>query len=241
MSEYIFLILSIIFFFIAYLFKGNNNKKIQGSEKLEKLGKEYLQKLTKKYSKTEKLEKELQEKKNEELKSSEKEKIIKKENKKKITPSYTIIYGTQSGTSRRLSKDLCKESIETYKYNCKIKNASKVKSIDDFNNNKLLIFIFSTYGNGVPTDDSIEFTNMIEKNEFWDNLTNNNLKYCIFGLGDSNYAKSNAQAKRLDKIFSKYFQSLIPLTLGDDSNNLEDQFDQWMIKFFDEVPKFFNN
>ena len=64
MSEYIFLILSIIFFFIAYLFKGNNNKKIQGSEKLEKLGKEYLQKLTKKYSKTEKLEKELQEKKN---------------------------------------------------------------------------------------------------------------------------------------------------------------------------------
>ena len=63
MNEYIFLILSILFFFIAYIFKGNNCKKIQGSEKLEKLGKEYLQKLTKKYSQTEKLEKELKDKK----------------------------------------------------------------------------------------------------------------------------------------------------------------------------------
>ena len=240
MNEYIFLILSILFFFIAFLFKGSNNKKIQGSEKLEKLGKEYLKKITKKYSKTQKLEKELKDQK-EELKSLIKEKEPKKENKKKITPSFTIIFGTQSGTARRFSKDLCKESIETYKYNCKIKNASKVKSIDDFNNNKLLIFIFSTYGNGIPSDDSVEFTNMIEKNEFWDNLTNKNMKYCIFGLGDSNYAKFNAQAKRLDKTFSKYFQCLIPLTLGDDSCNLEEQFDQWMIKFFEEVPKFFNN
>ena len=226
MNGIIFILISFIFFFLAYKYKTNTSKpKTYGSEKLEKLGKEYLKKLSKKYSKqSEKTEK-------------KPEPQIQKPRKK---ISFTIIYGTQSGTSRRLSKDLCKESIETYHYNCKIKNASKIKSIEEFNNNSLLVFIFSTYGNGVPTDDSIEFTNMIENNDFWEKLTNKNLKYCIFGCGDSNYSKFNAQAKRLDKVFSKYFQSIIPLTLGDDSNNLEDNFDKWMIQFFDEIPKYFN-
>ena len=188
---------------------------------MKKLGKEYLQKLAKKYSKqSEKTEKKPKPQ-------------IQKSRKK-------ILYGTQSVTSLHLSKDLCKESIEAYHYNYKIKNSSKIKSIEEFNNNSLLVFIFSTYGNGVPTDDSIEFTNMIENNDFWEKLTNKNLKYCIFGCGDSNYSKFNAQAKRLDKVFSKYFQSIIPLTLGDDSNNLEDNFDKWMIQFFDEIPKYFN-
>ncbi len=70
---------------------------------------------------------------------------------------------------------------------------------------------------------------MIETNDFWEKLTNKNLKYCIFDFGDSNYSKFNAQAKRLDKVFSKYFQSIIPLTLGDYFNNLEENFDKCMI------------
>ena len=44
--------------------------------------------------------------------------------------------------------------------------------------------------------------------------------------------------QNLKNKFIKYFQCLIPLTLGDDSCNLEEQFDQWMIKFFDDILKF---
>ncbi len=98
----------------------------------------------------------------------------------------------------------------------------------------LLIFIVSTYGDGDPTDDAFDFTEMIQENDFWSKFNNNkNFLYAIFGLGDSSYEKFNAQSKRLDKIFKKQkLNSLCDLTFGDDKENIDNDFKKWKEKIF---------
>jgi sulfite reductase alpha subunit-like flavoprotein len=41
-------------------------------------------------------------------------------------------------------------------------NISELKSIKDFNENMLMVFIVSTYGEGGPTDDSVDFNILIK-------------------------------------------------------------------------------
>ena len=170
-------------------------------------------------------------------------------------PKFTIIYATQTGTAEELSEKLSNE--------CKKQNLSfdvisidKIDSIDFFNKNKLLIFFCSTFGDGEPTSDAIDFTSMIEDDNFWKDLNNSEIRYAIFGLGSKDYPKFNEQAKRLDKIFKQHMQCLTPLMLGDDSKDIRADCDNWiknnlfpeMINFYkknkeisndkNDVPKF---
>ena len=156
-----------------------------------------------------------------------------------LIPEFTIIYGTQTGTSKRLSEELLKEAQEKYSLKCNIKNTSEIKSINDFNNNSFLVFIVSTYGNGDPSNDSIEFTKMISDNNFWKDFTNENLHYSIFGLGNSNYPNFNNQAKRLEKIFVNKMKSVTVITLGDSYDNINDDFNNWKNYFFNRIFSYF--
>ena len=178
---------------------------------------------------------------NEKKKNEKKEEIKKNEflNYNKFIPEYLIIYGTESGNSKKLSEKLYKDSINIFNIKCEIKNASEINSIDYFNNNKYIIFIFSTFGNGEPTTDSIEFTNLIQDENFWKKFNNNQLHFCIFGLGDSIYNNFNAQAKLLNNIFSKKLIQVIPSFYGDDSEDINKEFYKWETNFFDKSYDFF--
>ena len=105
--------------------------------------------------------------------------------------SYTIIFETQSGTAQQFAEELEKDS-KSKNIECKVLEAENVSSIDEFNNNKLIVFIFSTFGDGEPTDDAVDFTDMIKQDSFWEKLTNKELNYAIFGLGNTAFPKSSA-------------------------------------------------
>jgi sulfite reductase alpha subunit-like flavoprotein len=123
----------------------------------------------------------------------------------KVIPGFTIFYATQSNTSRRFAEKI-QNDAKTLNLNAFIKNISEI-TLSDFENNMLLVFLISTYGEGGPTDDSIEFDKFLEKNKNGikkdDVLYLKDLNYCVFGLGSRKYENFNAMAKKLDKVLMK--------------------------------------
>ena len=122
-----------------------------------------------------------------------------------IVPSFTIVYATQSNTSKRFAEKIQKDS-QILKVKSFVKNVSEI-SINDFENNLFMVFLISTYGEGGPTDDSIDFDKLLEKNKNGfrknDLIYLNQFNYSIFGLGSRKYEHYNAMAKKLDKFLEK--------------------------------------
>ena len=260
MEEYLYLILSFILLILGYYFlnkknSNNLNNIPTASEKLENLGKEYLNHLTSNYKQTQEKPKENNnknqqiQKQNDSINNNNNNKNnnietnnnqIKTENNNKnniqeynFIPNFTIIYATNGGHSKKFAKNLLKICQNKYHLICDLINISQITDITIFNSSHLLIFIVSTYGDGDPTDDAFDFTEMIEEEDFWKDFNNENFRYAIFGLGDSSYEKFNAQSKRLNKIFKKQkLNSLCDLTLGDDSKDIDKDFENWKEKIF---------
>ena len=152
--------------------------------------------------------------------------------------SYTIIFATQSGNAQQFAEELEKDT-KSKNIDCKVLEADNVSSIDEFNNNKLIVFIFSTFGDGEPTDDAVDFTDMIKQDSFWEKLTNKELYYAVFGLGNTAFPKYNEIGKLFDGIFSKHMKSLCEIGLGDDSGDISNDFKKWKDEvFFPALDKF---
>lgn len=223
MIEIIFVFISLIFFLITYFFQNKKPNK----ESLEQLGKEYLNHLLNNISSMSNDQKERKEVKREG--STYINPCTESNYDSTIIPFFTIVYGTQSGTSKKFADSLFNEAIERLKIKCLLKNINEITSIKEFNENALIVFIVSTYGEGGPTDDSIEFNSMITNDNFWSSFNNNSkVNYAIFGLGNSLYTKFNQQGKTLNKIFSaNKLHNICDIGVGDDSKNINEAFEEW--------------
>ena len=154
-------------------------------------------------------------------------------------PFFTIAYGTQSGTAKKFAEAIKREAIDNLGINCSVVNVSELK-LADLNENALIVFIVSTYGDGGPSDDSIDFNEMIKNDELWSKVTNKKLNYTVFGLGCSFYPKFNAQAKYIDNFFSKHGVSRIcAIGLGDEAKGYSEDFAAWKKKFFRSAYEYF--
>jgi len=122
-----------------------------------------------------------------------------------IIPSHTIYYATQSNTSKRFAETLVNDS-QTLKIKTVLKNISEI-SRKDFENNVLMTILISTYGEGGPSDDAIEFDKFLDKNKNGIGKEDGNplkdLTYTIFGLGSRKYEHFNAMAKKVDNVLKK--------------------------------------
>ncbi|KAJ8937008.1 hypothetical protein NQ314_012090 [Rhamnusium bicolor] len=130
----------------------------------------------------------------------------------------TILYGSQTGNAQDLAERIWRESKRFY-------FRSTVKSLDEYNvleliNEKCVLFVCSTTGQGEEPDNMKVFWKfLLRKNLPTDALSN--LRYTVFGLGDSSYIKFNFVAKRLHKrLLQLGAQALLPLGLGDDQHDL---------------------
>jgi NADPH-ferrihemoprotein reductase len=145
--------------------------------------------------------------------------------------SYKIIYATQSGNAQQFAEDLGKEcKLKGIEF--EIKEIDNITSIEEFNNSNLLVFIVSTFGDGEPTDDAVDFTDMIKQNSFWEKFNNKNCLFTVFGLGNSAFPKFNVQGKLFHQIFSQHMTQLCELGLGDDGKNLSGDFTMWKNNIF---------
>ena len=80
---------------------------------------------------------------------------------------------------------------------------------------------------------------MIKQDSFWEKLTNKELYYAVFGLGNTAFPKYNVMGKLFDGIFSKHMKSLCEIGLGDDSGDISNDFKKWKDEvFFPALDKF---
>ena len=76
------------------------------------------------------------------------------------------------GTSEEFANQLHKEVTEKLYLKAKVLNVSEVTSVQIFNENSLIVILASTWGEGEPSDDCVDFNKMLEKKEFWDGFNN---------------------------------------------------------------------
>ena len=222
--------------------------KGKASEVLEELGKEYLDYLINNYN-----SKPILSNKNANIEKKDTKKILKYLDKKKVLidnnpcveqgedyypeliPCFIILYATEMGHAEEFAKSLYKEATEKLYLKVKIYNVSEINSVKIFNENSLIIIIASTWGEGEPTDDCVDFNKMLKRKEFWKEFNNkDNLNVAIFGLGDSSYTFFNAQGKLFNKILVEEHKlnPICPLTLGNAKYDINKDFQNWKDNLF---------
>ncbi|KAJ2952727.1 hypothetical protein O0L34_g7077 [Tuta absoluta] len=154
--------------------------------------------------------------------------------------SLVVFYGSQTGTGEEFAGRLAKEGMR-YKLKgmvadpeeCDMEELTKLNEIP----NSLAVFCMATYGEGDPTDNSMEFYEWLKNGE--PDLTG--LNYAVFGLGNKTYEHYNAVAIYLDKRLEELGATRVyELGLGDDDANIEDDFITWKDKFWPAVCEKFN-
>ncbi|XP_044574463.1 NADPH-dependent diflavin oxidoreductase 1 [Cotesia glomerata] len=151
-----------------------------------------------------------------------------------------ILYGSETGTAQDTAEGLWK-LIKRYKLNC------SVMCMDDYNienlmNEKLIIFITSTTGQGECPLNMKTFWRFLLQKKLPKNLLIN-LKYAVLGLGDSSYEKYNYAAKKLYKrLLQLGGTSIIPIGLADDQHDLgiDAAIDPWIQKLFNQIGELYN-
>jgi len=226
----------------------------KASEKLEEIGKQYLDNLINNFdSKSLSQNKSSIKEENHPLKNLNKKKIFIENNPcinqgedyyPELIPSFTILFATEMGTAEEFANTLQKEATEKLHLKAKVINVADVKDVKIFNESSLIVIIASTWGEGEPTDDCIEFNKMLKSKDFWDSFTNkDNLNVAVFGLGNTVYTFYNAQGKLFYKILveENHLNPICELGLGNARGDIEQDFADWKDKiFFKKLYEFYS-
>ena len=160
-----------------------------------------------------------------------------------LIPSFTILFATEMGTAEGFATTLQEEATKKLHLKANVINVEQVTDVKIFNENALIVIIASTWGEGEPTDDCVEFNKMLKSKEFWDGFTNKeNLNVAVFGLGNDSYTFFNAQGKFFYKILveEKKLNPICELGLGNARIDIDQDFTDWKDKkFFKNLYHFF--
>ena len=174
----------------------------------------------------------------------------------------TILYATETGKSERYAKNL----VEIFKnaFDPKLFRMDEY-DVANLEHETLLLIISSTFGNGDPPENGEEFKNFltqskkdqellqnkndvsVTKNQFGQNsiFTDNlgilnNVRFSVFGLGNSSYPKFCSYGKFLDTTLDFLGADRITeLGIGDELNGQEESFRTWSVDVYKSALKAF--
>ncbi|TDZ31867.1 NADPH--cytochrome P450 reductase [Colletotrichum spinosum] len=139
-----------------------------------------------------------------------------------------VFWGSQSGTAEGFANRLARELHQRFHLETMSADLSDfdAETIAQIPQNKIAVFILSTYGEGDPSDNA---------GLFWDWLTKlqdkplSSLRYAAFGLGNSNYRYYNRVVDVVDEALEKTGASrLAPAGRADDAQGAtEEDFLSW--------------
>ncbi|CAH8856791.1 unnamed protein product [Trichobilharzia szidati] len=151
-----------------------------------------------------------------------------------------IFYGSQTGTAKKYA--VC---LGHHLHTCGVQNLVidlRHLTMDMLVHLSVLdtcvaVFILATYGEGEPTDNGRKFLEDLENSD----KKFNNLRFVVFGLGNSLYTYFNAFGKSIDRLLCKQgAKRLQAITLGDEVDDLENTFLTWRDQLTSSLMDFFN-
>ncbi|KAG6963944.1 hypothetical protein JG688_00007922 [Phytophthora aleatoria] len=139
-----------------------------------------------------------------------------------------ILFGSQTGTAEGFAEVLKTEgrkagfqthAIDLEDYDA----ASKLKD------EKLVILIMATYGEGDPTDNAVDFIDFLkDKAGNLEPKTFEGVHFTVFGLGNTQYEHYNEMGRMADRLMEKHgAERVFHYGEGDDDASLDEDFDDW--------------
>jgi NADPH-ferrihemoprotein reductase len=136
-----------------------------------------------------------------------------------------VLYGSQTGTAEEFSHTLAEEANQ-YGFNA---IAMDLVDYDPENlpNEKFVVFLVATYGEGEPTDNARDFYEWL-KDESHDSSLLENTKFAVFGLGNKQYKIYQAMSRFFDKRLEELGGTRVfKAGEGDADDNIEEDFEDW--------------
>jgi len=136
-----------------------------------------------------------------------------------------IYFASQSGTAEGFSKEIEEEASSK---NMK----ATVVDLEDFDadmfaQHKVVVMCLATYGEGDPTDNSVQFFNWLQDKDLPEE-TLKGVQYTVMGLGNRQYVNFNACSNMCDERFEELgAERIYEKGIGDDDQNIEEDFEQW--------------
>ncbi|KAI9486014.1 MAG: hypothetical protein EXX96DRAFT_547381 [Benjaminiella poitrasii] len=147
-----------------------------------------------------------------------------------------FFYGSQTGTAEDYASRLAKECSQKYGISSMTADIEQydLSYLDTVPEDCLVFFVMATYGEGEPTDNAVDFWDLVsdEQPQFSETDDENaplkNLRYVAFGLGNKTYEHYNAVIRTIDKRLNSMGAKRIgERGEGDDDGSLEEDFLTW--------------
>ncbi|CCK70996.1 NADPH--cytochrome P450 reductase KNAG_0F03340 [Huiozyma naganishii CBS 8797] len=137
--------------------------------------------------------------------------------------NYLVLFGSQTGTAEDYAKKFSKELINKFglKVICVDVENYDFDNLNQLPENVMVSVFLSTYGEGDFPDGALNFEEYLNEQ---DAGSLENIKYTIFGLGNTTYEFFNSAAKKAMKALDNAGARLVgPLGEGDDGKGTTDE------------------
>ncbi|KAL1918873.1 uncharacterized protein VTP21DRAFT_2895 [Calcarisporiella thermophila] len=163
-----------------------------------------------------------------------------------------LFFGSQTGTAEDYAARLAKEGAQKYGLRTMTANLEDydITNLDQLPEGSLAFFVMATYGEGEPTDNALDFWELItsEMPEFSQSDAAEDpekplsgLRYVVFGLGNRTYEHYNAVARTVDARLEQLGAKRVgERGEGDDDGSLEEDFLAWKEDMWKEVCQAMN-
>ncbi|KAI5920191.1 NADPH-cytochrome P450 reductase [Camillea tinctor] len=146
-----------------------------------------------------------------------------------------IFYGSQTGTAEDYASRLAKEGKSRFGLETMVADLEDYdyENLDAIPEDKVVMFVLATYGEGEPTDNAVDFYEFITGEDV--SFSNSadpplgNLNYVAFGLGNNTYEHYNSMVRNVNKALEKLGAHRIgEAGEGDDgAGTMEEDFLAW--------------
>lgn len=140
-----------------------------------------------------------------------------------------IVFGSQTGTAEGYASRLAQEGKSRFGLRTMTANPEEFhwKDLEGFSKHHIMILVLATYGEGEPTDNAVEFHEIITQSNESTDLSN--ISHAAFGLGNSTYEKYNSVIKTVNSsLIERGAHPLCAIGEGDDgTGTTEDDFLSW--------------
>lgn len=146
-----------------------------------------------------------------------------------------VFYGSQTGTAEDYAARLAKEGKSRFGLETMTADLEDYdfENLDAVPEDKVVMFVLATYGEGEPTDNAVDFYEFVTGEDASFSESNDpalgNLRYVAFGLGNNTYEHYNSMVRNVDKALTKLGATRIGAAgEGDDgAGTMEEDFLAW--------------